>query len=134
MSSIIEKIKKIPDVSAIKGCTQEQIDEAQNELGIILPQEYVDYVRQFGCIDFGATEWTGLNIEGRLNTVYATKQEMSVNPDFPNGFFVLENLGIDAKKVVVDRNGKVYILQYSKLEPICNSISEYLDKCITKNN
>ena len=134
MSNIVEKIKKIPDVFAIKGCTQEQVYEAQEELGIIFPQEYVDYVRQFGCIDFGATEWTGLNIEGRLNTVYATRQEMNVNPDFPEGFFVLENLGIDAKKIVVDRNGKVYILQYRKLELICDSISEYLDKCIAKKD
>lgn len=131
MSRIVDKIQKIPDVSAIKGCTQEQINEAQKELGITFPPEYIDYVRQFGCIDFGATEWTGLNIEGRLNTVYATKQEMDVNPDFPKGFFVLENLGIDAKKIVVDTDGKVYILQYDKLEQICDSISEYLDKCIT---
>lgn len=134
MSRIVDKIQKIPDVSAIKGCTQEQINEAQKELGITFPQEYVDYVRQFGCIDFGATEWTGLNIEGRLNTVYATKQEMSVNPNFPKGFFVLENLGIDAKRIVVDADGKVYILQYDKLEQICDSISEYLDKCLAKNS
>lgn len=134
MSRIVDKIQKIPDVSAIKGCTQEQINEAQKELGITFPPEYIDYVRQFGCIDFGATEWTGLNIEGRLNTVYATKQEMSVNPDFPKGFFVLENLGIDAKRIVVDADGKVYILQYDKLEQICDSISGYLDKCLAKNN
>lgn len=131
MSGIVEKIKKIPDVCAIKGCTQEQLEEAQKELGMTFPYEYVEYVKQYGCIDFGSTEWTGLNIEGRLNTVYATKQEMRVNPDFPQGFFVLENLGIDAKKTVVDVNGKVYIIQYNNLELICDSISEYLDQCVS---
>lgn len=92
--------------SAIEGCTKEQIQEAQDALDILFPDEYIDYVKKFGCIDFGSTEWTGLNIKGRLNTVTATKQEMDVNAFFPKGCFVLENLGIDAKRVIVNEKGR----------------------------
>lgn len=133
MSNIVEKMKKIPDLSAIKGCSVKQIKDAQNALNIIFPDEYIEYVKAFGCIDFGSTEWTGLNIKGRLNTVDATRQEMSVNPDFPKGFFVLENLGIDAKMAIVNQKGEVYILQYDKKTYLCDSISVYLDKCIERN-
>ncbi len=134
MISIVDKVKSIPNVCVIKGCTTKQIKEAQNELNIVFPDEFVDYVKEFGCIDFGSTEWTGLNIKGRLNTVDATNEEKSVNSNFPTGFFVLEDLGIDAKKVIVNEKGAVYILQYEKITLICNSISEYLDICIAKNN
>ena len=133
MSKIVEKLKKIKGLNAIKGCSAEQVKNAQDELDIIFPNEYVDYVKAFGCIDFGSTEWTGLNIAGRLNTVDATKREMKVNPNFPKGCFVLENLGIDAKLIIVDERGQVYLLQYDKKTYYCESISAYLDKCIERN-
>lgn len=134
MSKIVEKMKKIKGLNAVKGCSTEQVNEAQDALDIIFPNEFVDYVKAFGCIDFGATEWTGLNIKGRLNTVDATKKEMSVNPNFPKGCFVLENLGIDAKLIIVDQMGKVYLLQRDKKTDYCESISAYLDKCIERNS
>ena len=58
---------------------------------------------------------------------------MDVNPDFPKGFFVLENLGIDAKRIIVNEKGEVYILQYETVTHLCDSISDYLDMCIEKN-
>ena len=133
MSDIVAKIKNIKDVSAIQGCSMEQVLEAQKALGIIFPDEYIDYVTAFGCIDFGATEWTGLNINGRLNTVEATKREMSVNKYFPKGYFVLENTGLDARQIIVNEKGEVFMLQYDKLTFLCKSISEYLDMCIANN-
>lgn len=133
MANIVEKIKSIPDVYAIDGCTTKQIKEAQDSLDLIFPDEFVAYVEAFGCIDFGSTEWTGLNISGRLNTVDATIQEKNVNADFPKGFFVLEDLGIDAQKIIVNERGEVYLLQYEKKSLLCKSISAYLDMCIEKN-
>ena len=133
MSNIIEKIKNIKDLGSINGCSMDQVIDAQNALGIIFPDEYIDYVTTFGCIDFGSTEWTGLNIKGRLNTVEATKKEMSVNKDFPKGCFVLEETGLDAMQIIVDEKGEVFMLQHDKVTPICNSISEYLDMCIARN-
>ena len=133
MGNIVEKIKTISNLYAIKGCSEEQIKVAEEELGIKFPEEYIDYVKEYGCIDFGGTEWTGLNIDGRLNTVYATKQEMAANSFFPKGFFVLENIGIDAKKIIVNEKGEVCLLQYEKVTHLFDSLTEYLDLCIKKN-
>lgn len=132
--SIIDKIRKIPDMDCVSGCSKEQVEEAQAELGMVFPKEYIDYVRAFGAVDFFGTEWTGLNINGYINTVQATKKEKGVNPAFPEKCFVLEDLGIDARKAIVNEKGQVFCLQYDNVELICNSISEYLDKCIARNN
>ena len=132
MADIVEKMKSIEGLCGIKGCTMSQVKEAQFLLGLVFPQEYVDYVLEFGCIDFGATEWTGLNIEGHLNTVNATEKEQSVNANFPEGCFVLEDFNIDARKAIVNEAGQVFYLQYEKVEFVCNSISEYLDICIKR--
>lgn len=129
MSDIVAKMKEIPELAVIEGCTNRQIKEAQEALNLTFPEEYMDYVKAFGCIDFTATEWTGLNIEGRLNTVVATKSEQSVNPSFPQGFFVLEDLAVDAKKAIVNEAGEVYLLQRGRWSKICDSISDYLDLC-----
>lgn len=130
MPKLVDKIKAIKGLGRAKGCSLLEIKEAQTKLNLVFPEEYLEYVMAFGCIDFGAHEWTGLNIKGYLNTVTATEQEKSVNEDFPVGCFVLEDLNIDAKKVIVDEDGKVYLLQHDVVKPLCNSISEYLDKCL----
>ena len=58
MSDFINKIKKIKGLNKIEGCSIKQVQEAQTELDMSFPDEFIDYVREFGCIDFGPTEWT----------------------------------------------------------------------------
>ena len=130
MSSIIEKISKIEKLYHAKGCAFKQIKEAQTELGIIFPEEYIDIVKQFGAISFYGTEWTGLNVDDYLNVVSVTKQERSMNSSVPSNCFVLENQGIDGLFVICNEAGEVFSLQYSMVEKIHDSISSYLDECI----
>ena len=131
---IVDKIKKIKDLNFIDGCSDEQIKEAEKLLKLKFPKEYIEYVKEFGCIDFGATEWTGLNIEGELNTVEATLAEKKYNDSFPDNFFVLDDYHIDAKKIIVNESGEVFLLQYDNLTKVCNTISDYLDVCIANNS
>lgn len=132
MSNIVDLIRTIPNLRHSNACTQEQIQVAQKELGLTFPKEYVEYVTEFGDIRFYGTEWTGLNVPGYLNTVMSTQDEREVNGNFPDGFFVIENLGIDGKLAVVNQAGEVFLLQYEKLTPICSSLSEYLRLCIAR--
>lgn len=132
MSAIIEKISKIEKLYHAKGCTFTQIKEAQAELGITFPEEYMDIVKEYGAISFYGTEWTGLNVDDYLNVVSVTKQEREVNSSFPSDCFVLENQGIDGLIVICNEAGEVYSLQYSKVEKIHDSIASYLDECIKR--
>ena len=133
--SIVEKIKTIPNLYHLSGCSTAQIKNAQQELDLVFPDEFIDYVKAFGAISFFGTEWTGLNVEGYLNVVEATKDEQKYSNDFPQGCFVLENLGIEGVLTIVDNTGKVYSYR-SGTQPvfICDSISDYLDICIQRKN
>lgn len=132
MSGIIDKIKKIDNLYHAKGCTTSQIKKAQNELGLEFPEEFIDYVKEFGAISFYGTEWTGLNVDGYLNVVEATKQERELNSSFPADCFVLENQAIDGVITAVNEKGNVYVIQYNKKTLLCDSILEYLDICIAR--
>ncbi len=132
MSNIITKIKCIPNLYHATGCTTRQLKEAQNELGIEFPEEYIDYVKAYGAISFYGTEWTGLNVDGYLNVVEVTKQERELNSAFPTDCFVVENQGIDGLIVVSDEKGRIYSLQYDKKELLCESLVAYLEICIAR--
>ena len=132
MQSIVEKIKKIDKLYHVEGCTTRQLKEAQSELGLEFPEEFIDYVKEYGAISFYGTEWTGLNVDGYLNVVETTKQEREINSAFPTDCFVLENQAIDGLVTVVNESGNVFTVQYEKKIPLCNSISDYLDICIAR--
>lgn len=132
MKGIVDKIKKIEKLYHAKGCTTRQLKEAQSELGIEFPEEFIDYVKEFGVISFYGTEWTGLNVDGYLNVVESTKQERELNSAFPTDCFVLENQAIDGVITAVDEKGHVYTIQYDKKNSLCDSISEYLNICIAR--
>ena len=131
--SIVEKIKNIPKLYHLKGCTDSQIEEAQKELNLKFPAEYVEYVKAYGAISFYGTEWTGLNVEGYLNVVETTKEEKDINKDFPNDCFVLENLGFENALTIVNTKGNIFTIQNGKSPVlVCDSLSEYLDICVKR--
>ncbi|WP_027205393.1 SMI1/KNR4 family protein [Butyrivibrio fibrisolvens] len=132
--NLVEDIRKVQRLYHAKGCNTSQIKEAQKMLDIVFPEEYVDYIKEYGAISFYGTEWTGLNVEGHINVVDATEKERQLNKDFPPKCFVLENLGIDGIITIVDEAGVVYSLHFNKKEKICDSISEYLKICIDRAN
>ena len=132
MSNIITKIKGTPNLYHATGCTTRQLKEAQNELGIEFPEEYIDYVKEYGAISFYGTEWTGLNVDGYLNVVEATKQERELNSTIPVDCFVVENQGIEGIIIISDGKGLIYSLQYGNKKLLCESLLEYLEICIAR--
>lgn len=132
MNSINDKITMINKLYHVKGCSLKQIIEAQNDLGIAFPDEYIDILKKYGAISFFGTEWTGLNVDNYQNVIYITKQERNLNPCFPPNCFVLENQGIDGILIICNEKGEVFSLQHSKIKKIHNSISNYLNECINR--
>ena len=43
--------------------------------------------------------------------------------------FVIEDLCIDAKKIIGDEKGNIYLLQRDRKRLICTSFSDYIEKC-----
>lgn len=129
MGKIVEVISGIENIRVIGGCTGDQIKEAEKELELIFPEEYREYLKNFGTIRFNGVELCGLNVTGYLNVVEATEQEKSVNPEFPKGMFVIEDLGVDARLIICDEKGNIYLFQRNKKKLICTSFLEYIEKC-----
>lgn len=129
MSKIVELINSIEKVKAIGGASDSQISEAENALGVSFSADYRDYLKNFGVIRFNGIELCGLNISGYLNVVDATMQEKDVNDKFPEGMYVIEDLGVDARLIIGDSTGNVYLLQRDKKKLICSSFTEYVEKC-----
>lgn len=133
--NIIDKIRSIPNLCHLSGCKTNQIKAAQKKLDLEFPDEYIDYVKEYGAISFYGTEWTGLNVEGYLNVVDATESERKIDKDFPVDCFVLENQAIDGLLILVDSKGNVYSYQSGKKTMlICKSMIEYLDICVKNVN
>ena len=131
--NIVNKIKSVPNLCHLTGCKTSQIKAAQKELDLEFPDEFIDYVKEYGAISFYGTEWTGLNVDGYLNVVEATKAERERDKKFPQDCFVLENQTIDGLLVLVNTKGAVFSHQCgNKPVLICNSILDYLDKCINR--
>lgn len=134
MSNIVEKIKEMPNLYYTKSGTDEQITMAEQVLKITFPEEYREYLKEFGAISFYATEWTGINVDDYLDVVKTTNHEREMNPKFPVDCFLLENLGIDGILIVSDMEGKIYSLQYDKRKLLCVSLTEYLEICKLRNS
>lgn len=130
--NIVDKINGIEKLYHVTGCTISQLKDAQNALDLDFPEEYVDYVKEYGAISFYGTEWTGLNVDAYLNVVEVTKQERELNASFPRDCFVIENQGIDGILTIMNENGQIFTLQYENKRLLCDSLSEYLDMCIAR--
>ena len=129
MSRIVELINSIEKVKSIGGANASQITEAENALGVSFPADYREYLENFGAARFNGIELCGLNITGYMNVVEATMQEKSVNDKFPKGMYVIEDLGVDARLIIGDSAGNVYLLQRDRKKLICSSFTEYVEKC-----
>lgn len=130
--SKIEEIIKMPKVYHGKKSSGKEIQKAMEKLNIVFPEDYFEYLKNYGVISFYATEWTGLGIKGRLNVVEATLEERKLNPEFPKNLFVVENLAIEGIVIAADEQGQVYEIQGDKQNKICDSLVEYLDECIKR--
>ena len=133
--NILEKIKKIKDLEITSNgrASEEEIIRAEKRLNLKFSKEYKEYIKEFGAISFFGNEWSGLNIDGYFNVVNMTEDERALNESFPEKYFVVENIGVDSIFIISNEDGKIYSIQYDKIEFLCNSLSEYLDICLKRN-
>ncbi|MCI6654987.1 MAG: SMI1/KNR4 family protein [Clostridium sp.] len=134
MKNIVDEIRKVDNLYHANGCTLEQVHDAERELGLTFPKEFIDYVMEFGAISFYGTEWTGLNVGGYVNVVEATEQERNFNAEFPKDCFVIENQGIDGIINVVNEKGQVFTVQNNDKKILVESLEDYLEICKSRKD
>ena len=92
MNLLIDKIRNIPNLYIGIPVSEEAITSAEHDLGLRFSEDYSDYLKTFGAIDFYATEWTGLNADDFRDVVKTTLEARETYSDFPKDKFILEDL------------------------------------------
>lgn len=90
-----------------KPASEEQIKEAEAELDLKFPRQYVDYLKTYGSITYDAREFTGLNTNPGTDVVAVTKS-FRESTKLPPNLFVIEPSFGDGPEVVCDQQGKVF--------------------------
>lgn len=130
MKNIIEELKSKTKLFQIGTVSQDEINNAENQLNLHFTEEYKNYLSNYGAISFGAHEITGLGVSGYLNVVTATEKERSLGEKFPKDCILIENNGIDGLLTIMDVNGIVYSFDGTTKKKIASSFSEFLKNCI----
>ena len=84
---LIEEIREIGKLYHAQGCDESQIKKAEKDLNMEFPNEYKEYLKEYGAISFFGTEWTGLNVEDYIDVVRVTVKERELNKNFPLKYF-----------------------------------------------
>lgn len=105
---IIAAIRSISGLCHLSGASDEAIKAAEAELHLTFAADYVTYVREFGVISGEGVELTGITDFPRLSVVHATLEARSEDKEFPDGMYVLENLGIERVLILQNAHGEVF--------------------------
>lgn len=111
----------------LKSATEEQINEAEQQLGVRFADEYKEYLKAFGAVIADGIELTGIAKSEHRNVVSLTKKERELNSKVPNTMYVIENTCVDGIIIWQDTEGVVYQTS-PNTEPakIASSLYEYI--------
>ncbi len=92
MHNLVEEIKKGEDVYYGEGASEDQISKAEEELGVTFADEYKDYLRAFGCVDYYGIEFTGITDDPDCDVVESTRALREQDPGTDRLYLVLDTL------------------------------------------
>ena len=127
MESLFDLLTSFDDFCCLQGATTEQIDAAEQSLGLHFSPEYRDYLSRFGIASADGHEFTGLCVAPRLNVINVTEEERTKNSNTESDMYVLEKLYIDHVVIWQSSSGDIYeTIEDSKPQKICSSFLSYL--------
>lgn len=128
MGNIVDILKGMPDYIGSDGRSENEIDHAEEMLGISFAKDYRKYLEDVGLACFDGHELTGLTNTVRLNVVSVTKEQQKQSAEIYTSWYVVEEAGIDGIVIWQDADGIVYkTAPNSKAEKIANSLAEYIN-------
>lgn len=107
---IVDTLNKLQNIITGIRATDNQIEQAEKELGLKFASEYIQYLKRFGVFTANGIEITGITNIERLNVVSATRRERELNRNMPEDMYVIENLAIDGLVVLQDVSGVIYYI------------------------
>ncbi|MCQ2548570.1 MAG: SMI1/KNR4 family protein [Lachnospiraceae bacterium] len=124
---MIKTLKSKEDFVCMEGASEEQIKEAERELGLTFSEDYKEYLAMFGAACANGHEFTGIIKSQRLNVVDVTKNARDNNVFVPEDLYVLEEMNLD--RIIIWQNYKGELFQTigtSEPEKLDCSFDEFL--------
>lgn len=126
MERFVEVLKNCDDFDCLRGVPFQQIHDAENQLDVSFSEEYRQYLQEFGIASANGHEFTGICNSPRLNVVNVTREARRMNPEVPEGYYVVEKAGIDGIIIWQDSTGAVILTKpHSAMEKAGGSLVEY---------
>ena len=111
----------------LKPANQEQINDAELQLGVSFASEYKEYLTSFGAVLADGIELAGIAKSEHRNVVYLTKREWELNSNIPHSMYVVEDTGVDGIVVWQDTKGLIYQSKpNTEAKEIANSLVDYI--------
>lgn len=127
MSEIIDVIKQLDNLLALKPATEEDIRNIEAELSLKLADEYKEYISTFGAVLADGVELTGFSKSKNRDVVHVTQQEWVANNRIKHSLYVVENVGIEGLIIWQDAFGSIYESRPNhEAYKIADSLAEYL--------
>lgn len=126
---LLKIINNLPNLFCLDGATEEEIIEAERQLGVSFALDYKEYILKYGIITYDSHEITGLCNHKRLDVCKVTEYERKNNPNVSNEFYVIEQLDIDGVVIWQNSSGEIYrSIPEENIVKLYNSLEEYLTK------
>ncbi|MBU5462607.1 SMI1/KNR4 family protein [Lachnoclostridium sp. MSJ-17] len=127
MTDIIKVINSKNGVIHGKETNENEIKQAELELGLRFADDYRNYIKQFGCMVIGSREITGISSQENYNVVSTTKAQRNYNKNIPENSYVIEQLNIDGIIIWQSSNGEVFQTSPNTAPmKIADSLVEYI--------
>ena len=127
MDDLLESLKKAPGFVCMTPASEEEILEAEKNLGLQFSKEYKSYVSGCGVASIKGHELTGICKSKRLNVVDTTCTARDKIRGIPEDFYVIEEIHVDGIVVWQNTSGSVYLSKPDgTVKKIATSMQEFL--------
>ena len=127
MADIVKFMQNQPNFYAMKGASGENIELAEQALGLQFAADYREYIAAFGAASFAGHELTGVCQPNRLNVVEVTLAQRAQNHDIPDNWYVVEEMHIDGIVIWQATSGEIYLTGHGfHSHKTNNSLKEYI--------
>jgi len=128
MNSFTKQLKEQPDLYFLNPTSEEEVKNAEEELGLRFAKDYKQYLLEFGLASADGHEFTGFAKSPRLNVIQATKALRGENINIPSDLYLVEDLQIDSILIWQSSSGDIYqTVRNGNPEKIAGSLAEYFE-------
>lgn len=127
VEGFVKGIQTLGHFRSGKGTSEENIQQAEQTLGLRFADEYREYLMALGIASANGHEFTGLGTSPRLDVVAVTQRLWEMNPSVPRNLYVVEELNIDDAVAWQSATGEVF-LTVGQAQPAktAESLSQYV--------